>query len=133
MTPKCMPHATKFQLAPCQEPGQCPHTGDVQNLPRKALAVSAERNVHVFLKPRAERHVPQRLQNSADAARNVRIVEVFEIIKTENFPKADCHVGISGKVKIYLEGKSQRAPSHAAEVLISETGMRVISFQITYT
>ena len=44
-----------------------------------------------------------------DAARNVWIVEVFEIIKPEDFAKADCHVGISRKVKIYLEGKSQRA------------------------
>ena len=70
-----------------------------------AFSVAAERNINIFTKPCGKGYMLATPEFRCGFG-YVRIIEIFFKLKAEHFSQADCHVRISGKVKINLEGES---------------------------
>ena len=87
---------------------QPPNDKQVEYLPRRALAVAAERNVDIFAEPCSERDVPP-APEVGHASRHIRIVEVFQKLKAEHFAHAYRHIGVAREVEINLEHKRKSA------------------------
>ena len=84
-----------------------PYDQDIADLLGKALAVSAQGNIHILLEPAAQRDMPAppKLRN---ALRDIGIVKVFKKMEAKHPPQADCHIRITGKIKINLERKGEQ-------------------------
>ena len=75
-------------------------------------AISAERDIYVFPKPRRQSDVPPP-PKVGYALCGVRIIEVFGKIEAENFTKTYCHIGVARKIKIDLKGKENESEPRA--------------------
>ena len=69
--------------------------------------VAAERNIHIIPEPRAKRHMPA-APKFRNAPRNVRVIEVFEEIKAEDFAESDRHIAVTREVEINVQRKRNR-------------------------
>ena len=97
------PH-DKIPAGSVPQTGQSPDNGNIQKLARNTFSVSAERDIHIFLEPGTQRHMPS-APEFRYAPWNIRIVEVFQIVKSKNLAQTYGHIRISWKVKINLESK----------------------------
>ena len=94
------------------EAGYQPDGKQVYISPYPSLAVAAERDIYIFPEPRCQRNMPS-FPEFIHGARNIRIVKVFREPEAEHFSETDRHQRITVKIKIYLEGISDRAyPRH---------------------
>ena len=84
------------------EAGQKEHCELIEPRAEPALAVPAERDIHIFAEPGGKRDVPS-APKVLHGFRNVRIIEVFLERKAEGLPEADGHVRIAGKIKVNLK------------------------------
>ena len=83
--------------------GQQPHHADIQQL---VPAVAAQRDVNIVPKEAAQRNVPP-APKVGDRFGKVRVVEVGVIMKSEHPAQPDCHIRISRKIIVKLDGIKQ--------------------------
>ena len=103
------------EIRPVPEAGQEEHQQLVQRGSRISLSVSAQGDVHIFLKPGGKGDMPS-APEFLDTACDKRIIEVFLEIKAEDTAEPDRHVAVAREVKEDLQRIADRADpggSHA--------------------
>ena len=71
-------------------------------MPRYRAAVPAQRDIDIVSKPPAQGDVPP-APEVRDPGSTVWMVKVLTQFETKESAKANCHIGIAGKVKIQLQ------------------------------
>ena len=94
------------------ESGQKPDYHQIAIGLEGSLAASAEREIDIFAEPARKRDVPAP-PKIRDTVGNVGIVEIFKEMKAEYPAHADRHIGVTGKIKVYLERKADYAEPRA--------------------
>ena len=91
-----------------------------------SLPVSAERDIDIIPEPGGKRHMPA-APEVTDRNGNVGKAEVFRKTEAQDLAHADRHVGVTGEVKIDLEGVAQGdQPEQAGGAFVCRE--RVIAF-----
>ena len=93
----------KIPRSPVPQSRQQPYNGKVEVLTCPSAAVAAERDVHVLPEPGGQRDVPAPPE-IRDAGRHIGVAEVLRELKAEHTPQSDCHIRISGEIKVNMQG-----------------------------
>ena len=96
---------------------QKPYDQEVEDLPRKALAVAAQRDIDILPEPSTERDVPA-APELGDTLTDIGVVEVFEELEAEHITKTARHIRITGKVEVDLEGIGEDARPRAQPAVL---------------
>lgn len=81
-----------------------PYSEDIEKPSAPADAVSAHLDIDIVSKPCAQRYIPA-APELGYAFGDIGIIEVFYKVEAEYSAKANSHVGIAGKIKVYMQGK----------------------------
>ena len=103
-------HQSPEHKIPCRSVPDSRRKPDNKNIEKPTAfsdPVSAERNVQVIPEPASERNMPSSPE-FRDTSRNIRIIKVFRKPEAENAPESDCHIAVTGKVKIDLKRTGDR-------------------------
>ena len=87
------------------ETGKEPYDKEVEIL---VFSVAAKGNIDIVAEESAKGHMPSSPEFRRGTG-DIRIVEVFEEMETENFSKADGHIGITGEIVINLDREHKNA------------------------
>ncbi len=99
-------HAPPYQKvcgAPVPHRRQKPYRHQVPHRAQHPLPVSAQRNVHIFSKPPAQRYMPPAVE-VPDAGCHIWIPEVLRQLKAQHPPQPYGHQRITVEVKVYPHG-----------------------------
>ena len=83
-----------------------PDDENIPDLLHQTFPVSSQWDVNVFPKPGAQGDMPSSPE-FRDAPGNIRIIEVFQEMEAKHFSETDSHIGITGEIKVDLEGVGQ--------------------------
>lgn len=86
------------------------YDAQIQVSPIASFSIAAQRNIHVLFKPGAKRYMPAP-PKFRDTFRNIRIIKIFQKVKSEHTTKPYRHIRISRKIKIELQGIRNRPPT----------------------
>ena len=82
--------------------GQAEYQKQIEIRAVSAFPVASQRDVHIFPKPGRQRNVPP-APEFCNRSGKIGVIKVFHKPEPKHPSKADCHIGISGKVKINLQ------------------------------
>ena len=85
-----------------------PHDEQVYDHSGFSLAVTSQRNIYVFSEPYAEGYMPTSPEVGHTVG-NVGIVEILAEGETKHFSQTYCHIGITGKIKVDMEGIEKKS------------------------
>ena len=91
----------------CQQPDD----RDVPHLHRSASPVSAQRYIHILLKPGAQGDMPP-APEIGDALRRIGIPEILREMKAHHRAQPHGHIRITGKIKVDLHAERQNPHPH---------------------
>ena len=87
---------------------QRPDDQQVQVPLQRAAAIAAQGNINIFSEPGGQGNVPF-APEFGETPGTVRMIKVFRQHKAHGFSQTDGHIGITGEIKINLEGKGDQA------------------------
>ena len=98
------PPEDKIPGSSMPESGEHPYSKNIEKPAGFANPVSTHGNIYIIPKPGSQGNVPS-APKFCNTGRNIRIIKIFCKMKTENFPKANSHITVTGKVKINMQTK----------------------------
>ena len=103
--------ADKVPVRAVPDAGEQLHHEQVEDLALQALAVAAERDIHILPEPAGKGHVPAPPE-LGDGCGDIRVVEVCGEVEAQHLAHANAHHGVAGKVKVELQAIGDDAQPH---------------------
>ena len=103
--------ADKVPVRAVPDAGEQLHHEQVEDLALQALAVAAERDIHILPEPAGKGHVPAPPE-LGDGCGDIRVVEVCGEVEAQHLAHANAHHGVAGKVKVELQAVGDDAQPH---------------------